>query len=391
LFIIYTGHNEFLHLIDPYMRKTKLQAFLMKSVLFSSIYSKIIDFYPELKIKKFEEKRYFIDEPICDEKTFNKIQSKYEENIEKAVQECKRHNVRHIIIAPAGNYVEWDPNRSIRYKKLNEDKETKWKSVYYETKKLMGKGEWHKALANINECHYIDSSFAQVEYDRGNILMNLGKYEEAKIAFQNARDFDGAPKITSSVLINKCAEICKKNEIPFINANHIFEAYSEYNWNDPKFFVDAHHPSWQGDFLIAKALLDIIDGYDMIPGEKVQALITPAQNFEYLQRLNISRRDSVEFFISRANWYMKTCGSRWEAEKRLSIAGEYINNALSLAPNDTKALLSHGIWFCLSKEPEKSKEKIAAAKSNNKDLYEQIIRSPWVSYILSKSRINLES
>ena len=129
----------------------------------------------------------------------------------------------------------------------------------------------------------------------------------------------------------------------------------------------------------------------MIPGEKVQALITPAQNFEYLQRLNISRRDSVEFFISRANWYMKTCGSRWEAEKRLSIAGEYINNALSLAPNDTKALLSHGIWFCLSNEPEKSKEKIAAAKSNNKDLYEQIIRSPWVSYILSKSRINLES
>jgi len=388
LFIIYTGHNEFLHLIDPYLRKTRFQALFKKSVLFSTIYSKIIDLNPELKFNKFAEKRNFIDEPICDDKTFRDIQFKYGKNLEKIVQTCKRHNVQLIIVSPAGNYVDWEPNRSIRCKQLNEDEATRWEKSYHKAKKLIENCEWQKAFININDCLNIDSSFAQFEYDRGNVLMNLGKFAEAKIAFQNARDFDGAPKITSSVLINKCAEICKNNEIPFLDANHIFETNSAHNMIDPKFFVDAHHPSWHGDFLIAKALLDIVEKHAMIPGEKMQTHITPAENIKYLHKLNLGRQDSVDFYIGRANWYMKAYGSRWEGEKRLSIAKGYINNALSLSPNDTKTLISYGIWACLSNEPEIAKEKLTTAKSINKELYEKIIRSPWANYILKKSCSN---
>jgi len=132
LFIIYTGHNEFLHLVDPYLRKTRFQALLMKSVLFSKLYAKVIDFYPKLKSKKFADKRYFVDEPICDKKTFHNIQIKYGENLEKIVQMCERQNVRHIIITPAGNYVEWEPNRSIRRKYLKVDEATKWDKSYHD-------------------------------------------------------------------------------------------------------------------------------------------------------------------------------------------------------------------------------------------------------------------
>ena len=256
----------------------------------------------------------------------------------------------------------------------------------------MENNNWQKALTSLTECHNIDSSFAQIEHDRGRVLMKLGRHTEAKIAFQNARDFDGAPKIASTVLINKIAEISNNNDTPFIDANHIFESHSLYNMNDPKFFVDAHHPSWQGDFLIAKALLNIIDECSMISGEKINALLTPPlDDIEYLRRLNLSRQDSVKFFIGRANWYMKAYGLRWEGEKRLSIARDYINNALLLAPKDTKALISYGIWACLSKEPEVAKQKLLAAKSHNKGLFRQIIRSPWVDYILTNSRIEWES
>jgi tetratricopeptide (TPR) repeat protein len=386
LFIIYTGHNEFLHLIDPYLRKTKLQALLMKSILFSKVYSKVIDCIPELKSKKFEEERYFIDEPVSNKRTFHKIQIRYGENLEKIVQMCKRHNIRLIIVAPAGNYVEWQPNRSIRWKKLNNDETTKWEKFYYESKKSMENSEWPKALASLAECYNMDSSFAQIEHDRGKVLMRLGRYAEAKIAFQNARDFDGAPKIASTALINKIVEICNNYDMPFIDANHIFESHSTYNMNDSKFFVDAHHPSWQGDFLIAKALFNMIVENSMISHNKIPEQIT-TDDIEYLQRLNLSRQDSVDFYIGRANWYMKAYGLRWEGEKRLSFAKGYINDALFLVPNDTKALISYGIWACLSNEPEVAKQKLFAAKSFNKGLYKQIIRSPWAEYILTKNRI----
>ncbi|MFX0136164.1 MAG: tetratricopeptide repeat protein [Candidatus Hodarchaeota archaeon] len=348
-----------------------------------------MDFHPKLKSKYFDENcnRRLIDEPVCEEKVFRDIQSTYSENLKKIVQICKSHSIKIIMVAPAGNYVNWQPSRSIRWRTLNDYETAKWENFYKKAIELKEQNKNQEALAYLTTCLNIDSTFAQVQYDYAEVLVRLGKFSEAQRAFKSAVDFDGAPKIASTVLINKMSEICNEYDIPFINVNEIFESQSLKNINDPKFFVDAHHLSWIGDLLIAKALRDVIIENFMISTNTSSENVIIPNDIELLHRLGLTRQDSVDFFIGRANWYLKVSEFRWNGERRLATAKENIDKALLLAPNNTKVLISHALWACLSNKPEIAMQHLHSARINNEELCLQIIRSPWVRHILQKIHI----
>jgi len=285
------------------------------------------------------------------------------------------------VIAPAGNYVEWQPNRSIRWPKLTTTETLKWEQLYNEAKTLLRANKWRQALERFKACQTIDSSFAQTDYETAEVLLKLQDFNAAKQAFKAAVSHDGAPMIASPLLIKQSQEICELFGIPFIDANKVFESHSKNDISDPIFFADAHHPTWQGDLLIAQALADTIKKYYMT--SEVSKRRSSLKPIEYLQKLHVTQEDSMSFFISRANWYLKVSDWRWENERRLAKAKDYIDKALKLDPSDTKTLITNAMWACFEGKTEVTKINLNHAKTD-RNLYRQIMNSPWVRNILAR-------
>lgn len=385
LFIVYTGHNEFLNLIDPYMKLSPLQSFLMKSALYSSIYYKMINVFPELQIAHLIEKRSFIDKPVCDKRGFEKIYANYTRNISKIVKMSQNNGIKLIMLAPTGNYAQWQPNRSVRWRKISSEQDLKWGEYFNKAQNLKNENRLIEASLAFEKCREIDSTFSQVEFEYAELLMKLEKYAQAKRAFKAAVDYDGAPKITCSILINQMCEICVANEIPFINANSVFESYSPHNVNDPILFIDAHHPSWRGDVFIARAVKKTIDDNKYIYNNTPPESMNSHNETELLNRLNITQKDSLEFCVDRAIWYLKSTELRWEGSRRLERAKQLIDEALSMDSEYTKAIFSLAMWASLSNQPHIAKEQLNKIRLKDKNYYNTTLLSPWVYHTLERT------
>lgn len=278
LFIVYSGHNEFLEersyggLIDLPAWVINLNATLSGTRTYS-VMKKLIDaMQPAVHAAAQQGSTLSgdVDEILNhsvgpdsyhrDDVLKQQIITHYRLNMRRMVRIARSAGADIVFVQPASNIKDMSPFKSEHKPGLDEQAKQEWQSLYERARELQDAGNADGALAVYRQALGIDDRYADLHYRIGQVLFELGRYDAAETAFRRAIEEDVVPLRILDSMQGIVAEVAAEENVPLIDfPGLIREAYlARYEHAIPgeEYFPDHVHTNIEGYRLLGLALFD---------------------------------------------------------------------------------------------------------------------------------------
>lgn len=271
LFILYTGHNEFLEdrtyssLIDmpDSVREINGLASHIRtvSVIHRLIHGTNQDVEEENEFQDVETKLDRAVGPSVyhrDEAWQSEVAQQFKSNLERIITAAKSVDCPLILVTPASKQRDCEPFKSEHRSGMAAEELQEFELHFANSKAAFEKAELDQAVEEIQAALNLDEQFAHAQFLYGEILSAMKDYERAKEAFQKAIEEDVCPLRANQELIKIVQEVAKAYQLPVIDYVKLIEARSENSIPGEDWFLDHVHPTIGGHRLLAKELLEEI-------------------------------------------------------------------------------------------------------------------------------------
>lgn len=268
LFIIYTGHNEFLEERSyPRMKKRStwlvaLQEGLSDSRLYGVAWhwlrssdkgnrrvnlpaevDALLDYHGGLA-------KYHRDDELRD-----RVVSHYRHNLRRMSRFAKAANVPLVFVNPVCNVRDTPPFKvelaSHLTDRQGKDLHRLWN--------LARASSWDDLSAKaklVQEVLRIDQGHAEAHFLLAKVFEAMGKIEDARDEYLQAKDTDVCPLRMLEVMYLELDEVARLTNTPVVDARALFESVAEHGLPGDNELIDHVHPRIEGHQLIAKLLFD---------------------------------------------------------------------------------------------------------------------------------------
>jgi len=276
LFIIYTGHNEFLEdrtyqrlkIIPPllnriHMAMLNLRSYALANRLLASQPTRGIDsgHYPKTVLPPQVQTKLDFEEGLesfhRDEQWRQGIIGHFHRNLESMVLMARRAGVPVILMNPVSNIKDCPPFKSEFRSDLSESLMQRVVAL----QNRAGKLDWSESYGKIRlleEALSIDSEHAGILYQLGNCYTRIGRVEEAKKYFILAKEEDICPLRILEPMHKAILDVTSQNSIPLVDVKGLIEKQTEDGIPGDEWLLDHIHPNIAGHQLIADALFEVM-------------------------------------------------------------------------------------------------------------------------------------
>ncbi len=359
LFIIYTGHNEFLEertygeLRDrPPLLKTTT-SLLAKTRTWSAMSSGLrkLDIYPQAqkedRVTLGTEVDTILDQSAGperysrDDSLRQKILQHYRLSLERMVQLARSVGAQVIFVTPASNLKDCTPFKSQHTDGISNGALQRSEQLLNMSKPFVWEKNWGLVLQFLDEAAALDPRFAELHYRRGQALLNLGRFAEAKEALRRARDEDVCPLRALTPMQGILAGVAKEQGVALVDFVDLLERRMQniqgYSILGQEYFLDHVHPTIEGHKILAVALVEALVDQGLVmpvPGWGQGAIAAVTAKIEG----NVDQEVQGRALANLARvlmWAGKNEDSARLAKQALEIAGDYkevaINASTTLA------------------------------------------------------------
>jgi tetratricopeptide (TPR) repeat protein len=286
LFIIYTGHNEFLErrtysrIIGMPRAVRGVGAILSRTRIYSAI-DLVMDAMgdsPDVaadqrtnlpgEVETLLEMSKGPESYHRDIEMREKVFKHYRYNLMRMVDIARSAGAEVILVTPASNLRHCRPFKSQHRDGLSNAQRRRWRAQFDLAGKACAAGGWFEALTAINNSIGVDDRYAQAHYLRGSILWELQRYDEAKAAFTRAMDEDVCALRAPTPLINRVAEVAAERDAALVDFVAIGEGLAEHSTAGEDLFLDHIHLTIESNRLLALAILDAMSGKEIVRPSK---------------------------------------------------------------------------------------------------------------------------
>jgi tetratricopeptide (TPR) repeat protein len=282
LFVIYTGQNEFLEertygkLRDvPAAVRTSV-ALLARTRTWSGMTAALkgLGVYPEAAEKGRDQlagevdailertaglDRYRRDDPLRDN-----ILQHYRISLERMVALARSAGAQVIFVTPATNLKDCSPFKSEHTAGLDPEKSQRSEQMLAEAREAIRKEDWNGALGILDAAVALDPRHAELLYRRGQVLLALGRFDEAESALRQARDEDVCPLRALTPMPQIVAEVARDEGVGLVDYIELLRRRMQSEKGHPilgeEYFLDHVHPTIEGYKILAVALIqEMID------------------------------------------------------------------------------------------------------------------------------------
>ncbi|MGI9243851.1 MAG: hypothetical protein ACR2RV_23845, partial [Verrucomicrobiales bacterium] len=269
LFIIYCGHNEFLErrtygeMIDMPATVRGLQASLARSRTYSFISRAVMGggVPPGAQTKLDAEVNTILDNTVGleaykrDEEWEQQVLAHYRFNLARMVDIARAGGAQVVFVTPAGNVRSSSPFKSESSLRLSVAQHKEWEKQFAEAERAHAAGD-AAALAAIEAAVAIDPQHAHSQYLYGRILDGLGRFAEAKAAYELALENDVCPLRMLADMRQILAEVATDRDVPVVDFHQVMAGVAEHGMPGEAEFLDHVHPTIESHRLLALALVD---------------------------------------------------------------------------------------------------------------------------------------
>lgn len=294
LFIVYTGHNEFLErrtyadIIDMPAPIRGLSVLLGHTRTYSTI-QRMLKPRPRKDDGRSDvlpsEVNTILDQSVGpqeyrrDEEFSAQVLAHYRYNLARMVEIARVAGAKLIFITPASNLRHCSPFKSQHRSGLSETDVSRCDELLDEATETLQQDRPDEALAKVNEALAIDDQHAALHYLHGRVLDALDRHEEAKRAYEAARDNDICPLRALTTMRAILREVAAERDVPVLDFAALAEQESPQGIPGENLFLDHVHPTVRGHRRLALKLVDVLAEQDFIElsdswGEEAIAKIT---------------------------------------------------------------------------------------------------------------------
>lgn len=277
LFIICTGHNEFLEertygeikrapelIAKMHANLSRLRSYsLLRSELLrlksiESTADKNPKFSLPAEVDAFLDYRNGLDAYHRDDTWHAGVVAHFDLNVRNMLTVARRANVPVILIKPPSNLSDCPPFKSENRSGLTTDELRQFQSLVTEARSHY-KDDLPESVALLNRATAIDSQFAAVHYELGKCYETMNDFSKARKAFLAARECDICPLRILKPMEQSLNSISDEFDVPLIDAHELLEQLSPNGILGDFLLVDHIHPSFRGHQMIADELTKEIE------------------------------------------------------------------------------------------------------------------------------------
>ena len=264
LFIVYTGHNEFLE-SRTYNKLLKVPKFMrdlgvlasrtrLYTVLYDLIYKH--DEILPTEVEALLDNSVGPEDYHRDDEMRDAILDDYENSLYRMTDISEMAGAKLIFVTPASNIGDFSPFKSEHSDNLSAFEISQIDTLKREVTEALNKGDYILAEGIASEALAIDSRDADLLYLHASALRALGRIDEARIVFTQARDEDVCPLRALTPVPEIVADVAQTKNTGFVDFVSIVDDHSPNGIPGSELFLDHVHPTIEGNRLLALAIME---------------------------------------------------------------------------------------------------------------------------------------
>lgn len=313
--------------------------------------------------KKWQGMESFLASRIgADDPKLHDCYRHFGDNLEDIVRTARRSGAGVILCTVPTNLRSCAPFGSEHKVGLTPEQRTQWDQAFQEGRRLEQAKEFAGALAAYEQAGRIDDSYADLAFCRGRCLEGLGRTEEARQKFIEARDRDVLRFRADSSIESVIRDTARAQAEQGVRLLDLDTALTP----DSTLFVDHVHLDFRGNFLAARAALPLI--HALLPQAGLaeptrsdaellslcQQRLLYDEHEQYRLAMVMYRRKTLPPFAGQID-HQAELKSLYEGliqlrrgEKDVKDSEAVYLDALQRCPRDTYLILRHGQFLVAS-------------------------------------------
>lgn len=367
LFIVYTGHNEFLEertyaSIRDLPRSVRTLSTMLAKTRVSTAAAAVMRRVGLLADDDAGD-RFVLPEAVAakldrsvglnlyerDDRLRKQVLLHYRASLERMVAIARSAGSKLVFVTPASNLRSSSPFKSEHTASISSEQVVRVAELLEIGRRHNQAAAWAQALSPLDEAVTLDSRFAELHYERGRALFGLKRFSEAKGAFVRARNEDVCPLRALSEMEGILESVSSATGTPLVDFVALLERDLEQSQGHTilgkEDFLDHVHPTIDGHRRLAVALTEAMRQERVLPAAARLSAQGLAQIVSRVEN-GIDREQQAQALASLA-WTLDWAGKR-EDSRRLAI------KALESGFETTRILLIAGKHFALDGDAERA-------------------------------------
>ena len=349
LFIVYSGHNEFLEdrtyrnsFLGP-SNLTAVSGILSQTRIFAvthSLLGKDQSSAPKHRTILPSEVTTRLDQAVGpqdyerDETLKLQIQQHYELNMRRMIDIASHADAKILFVVPASNLKDSAPFKSQHSDTVVIANQIRFEDLYRRSETHLNSGDSGQALAAISEALEIDSGMAHGHFLHGRVLLKMNRTKEAHAAFTRAIDKDICPLRILPAMQQAVRRAASAAGIPCVNFDKLVEQNAEDGIPGNDLFLDHVHPTIRGNRLLALSIIQSLTEENWIR-------VAGTWNDDAVQTLTEELEESVD--DSQHGIALRNLSKVLGWARKAMEARRLALQAVQLAPTDPETQFQAGI------------------------------------------------
>ena len=194
-----------------------------------------------------------IEPPIVRRAESERLRHEFGQRIDAIVSWCERIGAIPVLVIPAGNEADFEPNRSVLPESVSPEQRRSFAHDWLAARSSESGSA--TAMARYRELITRQPGFAEAHFRLGRLLEQSGRFTEAGVQYRLARDLDGFPQRCPSPFQDTYRRIAAQHGCIVIDGPVVLRALSPNGILDDHLINDGHHPSLQGHIALAEEVL----------------------------------------------------------------------------------------------------------------------------------------
>jgi tetratricopeptide (TPR) repeat protein len=190
------------------------------------------------------------------------VYDNFRRNLADICQVARRAGAGVVLMTVAANLRDCPPLGSLHSARLAEADRERWENVYNAGMRAEAADHPTEAISDYLSAAKLDDQYADLHFRLGRLYYGLGQFDQARAEFMLARDWDALQFRADSrlnAIIRETAAQAQDSGIRLVDAERaLTEREPDHHIPGQRLFRDHVHPSFDGDYELARALVPTV-------------------------------------------------------------------------------------------------------------------------------------
>jgi len=254
IFVIYSGHNEF---IEPEFfnalkrrgsARNRFEYVLANTHVYSGMQALLgnVAETPRPNDLVFDETVRRRDSVTYSPQSKQAVVEEYRWRLQRLVRRAHERGIRVVMCTVPSNLRDWRPDKSVVDSTLEETGRQRWDACFRAGKDGLASRDYEAALEDFGRALELSPDHALTFYLMAQSYEGLGQWSEARRLYRRARDEDASPSRALSAVNTAIRDVAREEGALLVDIDELFTAQSPYGLVGFNLIEDYVHPTLEG-------------------------------------------------------------------------------------------------------------------------------------------------